>query len=45
MSKEQTTEKKVTFRVKKGNMNVFIYGKSKGGSRIVGTKKKRKVKK
>ena len=26
-----------------GNMNAFIYGKPKGGSRIVGNKKTRKI--
>ena len=30
--------------MKKGNMNAFIYGTGKGGSRFVGSKKKRKVK-
>lgn len=29
---------------KKGNMNAFIYGKKKSGSRHVGSAKKRKVK-
>lgn len=28
---------------KTGNMNVFIYGAAYGGSRMVGSKKKRKV--
>jgi hypothetical protein len=28
---------------KKGNMNAFIYGTVKGGSRLVGNKTKRKV--
>lgn len=27
-----------------GNMNAFIYGQAKGGSKFVGSKKKRKVK-
>lgn len=30
--------------MKKGNMNAFIYGTPKGGSRFTGNKKKRKVK-
>ena len=28
---------------KKGNFDAFIYGKTKGGSRVVGNRKTRKV--
>lgn len=28
---------------KNGNMHTFVYGKSRGNSRLVGTKKKRKI--